>query len=94
MLGMLTCYHMDYIQWLDLLRLYPEHAMFQDVDLPLQFIHGLGIQAQHLLTMELANLSVLKTHDKWEFQLQGSNIAIPLSLHLSGSAIQQTETSP
>ena len=62
MLAALLRYHTEYTHWLDLLKLYPEHAMFWDVDIPLQFIHGLGLQSQHLLTTELANLSVLNAN--------------------------------
>ncbi len=79
MLAALLCYHMEYTHWLDLLRLYPEHAMFRDVNISLQFILRFGVHTQHLLTMELANLSVLKTHDRQQFHNWGQDIVIPLA---------------
>ncbi len=82
MLAALPRYHTEYTHWLDLLHLYPEHAVFWDVDIPLQFIHGLGVHTQHLLTMELSYLSVFKTHDKRQFHHQGQNLPIPLSLQV------------
>ena len=50
------------MRWLALLHLYPEHSTFRQVDIPLHYLKGLGVNA-HYLQEELFALRVIKTND-------------------------------